>query len=286
MGSDLKKRFRVKIERFRHRIQIAHYNLARNKNSYNKDIFKDLENFCLFLGYPRSGHSLVGSLIDAHPNAIVAHELDILDYVDLGASAIHMNYLLLENAQKFSRNGRKWTGYSYEVPNQWQGRFSKLRLIGDKKGGGSAIRLRRKPELLKKLHDKIGINLKIIHVIRNPFDNITTISKRQNYSLGKSIDFYFSMCETISDLKKNATFYDILDLRQEELINSPKEILAKICRFLELEETRDYINDCSSIVYKKSHKSRFETPWNSKSIDAVDRRMKEFEFLNDYSYEM
>ncbi len=26
----------------------------------------------MFIGYPRSGHSLVGSLLDAHPNIIVA----------------------------------------------------------------------------------------------------------------------------------------------------------------------------------------------------------------------
>jgi len=43
--------------------------------------FSKLRNFVLFVGYPRSGHSLVGSLIDAHPHAIIAHEVKILAYV-------------------------------------------------------------------------------------------------------------------------------------------------------------------------------------------------------------
>jgi len=40
--------------------------------------FSKLRNFVLFVGYPRSGHSLVGSLIDAHPHAIIAHEVKTL----------------------------------------------------------------------------------------------------------------------------------------------------------------------------------------------------------------
>ena len=38
----------------------------------------------MFIGYPRSGHSLIGSLLDVHPNAIVAHELDALKFVGAG----------------------------------------------------------------------------------------------------------------------------------------------------------------------------------------------------------
>ena len=39
---------------------------------------QSVEAFCIFIGYPRSGHSLLGSLLDAHPEMVIAHELDVL----------------------------------------------------------------------------------------------------------------------------------------------------------------------------------------------------------------
>ncbi|MFX0095289.1 MAG: hypothetical protein ACFFBD_26380, partial [Candidatus Hodarchaeota archaeon] len=40
--------------------------------------FKDLRTFILFIGSSRSGSSLVGALLDAHPNVIIAQERNVL----------------------------------------------------------------------------------------------------------------------------------------------------------------------------------------------------------------
>jgi len=58
--------------------------------------------------------------------------------------------------------------------------MSFLQVIGDKKAAkASAILLQRQErDSLKKLEDKLGVQLKFIHVIRNPFDNITTMALR------------------------------------------------------------------------------------------------------------
>ena len=37
--------------------------------------------FCLFVGYSRSGHSLVGALLDAHPEITIAHQVNGLKLV-------------------------------------------------------------------------------------------------------------------------------------------------------------------------------------------------------------
>ena len=34
-------------------------------------MFDDLKAFVMFVGYPRSGHSIVGALLDAHPHLTV-----------------------------------------------------------------------------------------------------------------------------------------------------------------------------------------------------------------------
>ena len=43
--------------------------------------FRDVETFCFFVGHTKSGCSLLGALLDAHPDAIVADEADALRYV-------------------------------------------------------------------------------------------------------------------------------------------------------------------------------------------------------------
>src|SRR5687767_7508658 len=40
-----------------------------------------VSSYVFFVGYPRSGHSLVGSLLDAHPDMAIAHEMDALRFV-------------------------------------------------------------------------------------------------------------------------------------------------------------------------------------------------------------
>src|SRR5262245_36859172 len=62
--------------------------------------FAAVETFCLFVGYPRSGHSIIGSLLDAHPNAIIADELDALKYVQAGFNQNQLFYLLLRNSRQ------------------------------------------------------------------------------------------------------------------------------------------------------------------------------------------
>ena len=103
-----------------------------------------VENFIFFVGYPRSGHSIVASLMDAHPNIIVAHEYDLfhkLRYSPLKHRRWETLYYSLymnsrNNALRGWRSSTKLhKGYTLEVGGGWQGRFTKLKVIGDKSGG-------------------------------------------------------------------------------------------------------------------------------------------------------
>ena len=95
------------------RVPNAHLFLKSFINSlkYN-DSFKNINTFCLFLGYSRSGHSLVGSLLDAHPNVIIGHEVDVLYLSQKGYSRDQILSIILENSKIFAKVGRGWSGYS------------------------------------------------------------------------------------------------------------------------------------------------------------------------------
>ena len=44
------------------------YLASMPQGSDDRALFDDLKTYCMFLGYPRSGHSLIGALLDAHPD--------------------------------------------------------------------------------------------------------------------------------------------------------------------------------------------------------------------------
>lgn len=136
----------------------------------SKKLFKSLKYYCLFIGTGRSGHSLIASLIDAHPNAIISNELNVLKYFIKGFGKNQLFSMILENSRRQSEKGRSWTGYSYSVESQMQGSFTKLFVIGDKKGGISTELLRGNFDLLVKISKRWNLELKLIHVIRNPYD--------------------------------------------------------------------------------------------------------------------
>jgi Sulfotransferase family len=239
----------------------------------------------MFIGYTRSGHSLVGSLLDAHPNIIIGHELNALKLFDQGFNPREIYYLLLQNSRRKATAGRKETGYSYKVPNQWQGKFKTLKVIGDKRGSATNFLIRTKPEILNILPSRIDIPVKFIHVVRNPYDNITTMIARKQADLEYGINSYFTKCQTVAYLKTQIKQQDILDVRQESLIETPQTTLSKLCEFLEVEIPQNYLDDCVSIIFKSPKKTRFTYQWNDESIELVKNKIKQYDFLQGYSYD-
>jgi hypothetical protein len=214
-------------------------------------VFEVVQTFCMFIGYPRSGHSLVGGLLDAHPNAVIAHELNVLECVEKGFDREHIFQLVLDNSRRFAKSGRRWEGYSYKVPNQWQGRFERLQVIGDKKGGGSTRILSSTPDTFQRLRDIIDTDVRFIHVVRNPYDNISSMSQHRhhNQSLTSIVDSYFDLCEANAAIKVRVGAGAVFEVKHETFIGNPEQTLKELCGFLGLECEEGYLTDCTNIVF-------------------------------------
>ncbi|MCA1727874.1 MAG: sulfotransferase [Actinobacteria bacterium] len=266
------------------------YPTSYYKGRKNREMFKGVGTYCMFIGYPRSGHSLVGSLLDAHPHAIVAHELDALKFVEVGFGKRQLYQLLLDNSHRFAQKGREWTGYAYEVPNQWQGRFDELRVIGDKKGGRSTLRLAKNPELLHQLQKIVASEIRLVHTLRNPYDNIATMHRRaleydRNQALDATAEDYLSRCEMNAGLKERLGSGAVLDVHHESFVADPKSSLRELCDFLGLGYDEGYLEDCASIVFGAPRRSRHGVEWDEASLAAVRAGIERFDFLRGYSYE-
>ena len=98
----------------------------------------------MFIGYPRSSHSLVGAILDAHPEIIIPHEYNLLQQWNLYRSPeletqnlqkYALFYHLHQRSMKQARLGirprpeKSWVhgefDYNYNVQGLWQGKYDK-----------------------------------------------------------------------------------------------------------------------------------------------------------------
>jgi hypothetical protein len=251
---------------------------------YARD-FDRVSRFCLFVGYPRSGHSLVGALLNAHRNAVIAHELNAQDLVLAGCSRDALYSRILARASWFNLRGNT-SNYSYQVPGQWQGRFQELRVIGDKRGGAVTRGLAAHDDLLERVRALVGVPLRLIHMVRNPFDNISAISTWNRLSLEDSVEFYFRHCRTTSTLGERCRPGELLTLRHEDVVREPRRALAALCEFLDLEPDPDFVEACRRIVFPEPTYSRRRIAWPAGVVRDVEMQAREHPHLAGYRFEI
>ena len=110
--------------------------ISKRPIDLDSKLIDGVKTLVLFIGYPRSGHSLIGSLLDAHPHMIIANEYNVLEkWAEYQPENRNKKYLfqqLYTNSYNESMKGDRSTEdcvyktkYNYFVPNQWQGRFDK-----------------------------------------------------------------------------------------------------------------------------------------------------------------
>ena len=245
--------------------------------------FFQVRAFCLFVGYPRSGHSLVGSIIDAHRHAVMAHELDAVRLVQAGFTRSELFHSILGNCRAFSRIERKWTGYDYTVANQSQGRSDVAYLVGDKKGGASTRALADDPEVLARLRRTVGVPLRLIHVIRDPYDNIASISRRHPLPLDAAAGRYFELSRAVLKFKHILGAGEMLDLYLEDLIADSSTQLHRLCDFLGLMPDPSYVRDCASVILPMPRRARETVEWTSAIHQAIGAHVAATPFLARYA---
>ena len=106
-------------------------NTRSNMDAVGDGKFSRVNKLLLFIGYPRSGSTLFGSLLDAHPHTVVANEFNLIgkwhnltqrhnasrnDIFD----ALFANSVVEAVSKQRAKNNNFF--FNYYVPRLWQGR--------------------------------------------------------------------------------------------------------------------------------------------------------------------
>ena len=276
----------------------------------------DVEKFVFFVGYPRSGHSIVGSMLDAHPNMIVAHEFNLFHQLR-HKSHTHSKEALFNllytnsynNALNGWRSGRKERkGYTLEVRGGSQGRFTKLKVIGDKSGGQTGQEYEASPStfvhLYRQLKQTVGVPVRAIHVVRNPYDMISTrvlyrdkdkpgsrlstATEEHKYNntehlvlqVNRTFELMLNVWNMIRDCKLT-----VLDIHIVDLIHSPRDTLQRVCDFLDLECPEDYLQACTNKAYTGVSKTRLLVEWPQPLRQRVSEQIQRYPYFQGYTFE-
>ena len=280
-----------------------------------------VEKFVFFVGYARSGSSIVGSMMDAHPNMIIANECGTFMKWLKGPQELKLNKYDFFNAlygcsvscatsggRSSETKPRK--GYSLALPSSWRGRFTKLRVIGNKQAGGTtSYYLNSSSHFVKKcqqLVETLKVPIHLIHVVRNPFDILATAL---HYRSGKGFPHKLLQSNsstpsplydrTIMTRRIQKTFYlseavvnitrtcnaKILHVYIEDFVKDPKSAIQSICDFLALECSAEYLQQCSDKAFKSVSRTRDLLVWSRRTRATVEKMIKKFSFFRGYSFE-
>lgn len=253
--------------------------------------FAEVKTYCLFVGHGRSGHSIVGAILDAHPDIILSDELDALKYVEMGFSRDQLFSLSASTAARQARSMRQKSGrdgrtYTYHVSGQSQGQAVQPRVVGDSRAAGSVKRLARNPELLGRLRALMpGIQLRFVQVVRNPFDTIATMMLRTGRSFESAYEEYFRNWEAVAAFRGRIPAEEFLLVSHEVLLGDSRNELGRVCSFLDVPCGDDYLEACASILYRSPSRSRDSVNWTSEQRAMVEDRVLGFADLRGYSFE-
>jgi hypothetical protein len=270
----------------------------------------NLQSFLLFFGYPRSGHSLVASLIDAHPGAAIANEFDAIKAYQQGEARESLFTKLVSISTAYKIVGRCQAGYHFVVPGtspQPYGPGRQLRVIGDKMAGVTS-RKRLGAEKLRKFQKYVGLNVSLLHVVRNPFDMVASrfaagtsqLLNRwalqhnqsqhhylaENPTMVEGSDWLTKRLSQSVDLVVAEMTYNMkvrrwiatgelqayrwIDVLMEDFVKFPTSQLQRLAEFLGLDFQEDaYLTRAASIVRREEHASRDELIWPEKIYDQL-----------------
>jgi hypothetical protein len=244
--------------------------------------------YCLFIGHARSGHSILGALLGAHPAAVFSDEMDALHYLKAGFSRRDLLALSVSVAREQSsgrqKRGRDGGTYSYEVPGWWQGRWDELGVVGDSLAGRTVQALDAEPGLVERMDGLMQpAAVKYLHVVRDPFDNISTMMIRGGRSFEGAAERYFATCSALDRVREHVGTERTLTLAHEDIIERPEQQLEAACDLLGLSIPDGYLAACAAILYRSPARSSERIDWDAAMVERVRDGIHRHGYLARYA---
>lgn len=169
-------------------------------------------NYLLIIGAPRSGTTLLASLISAHDDVAMLIEDRNFSIRKLTGKKILANKLCIPNQIELTTSSNSLINY-----------FKKLYLF------------QKRSSSKYNINDYLKLpGIKIISIIRNPNNVVSSIIERGKKDMNIALYRWCRAIEIIDYLKKKY-IDNVLIVSFERLVNEPENVIRKVSLFLEIE---------------------------------------------------
>ena len=276
-----------------------------------------VEKLVLFVGYSRSGHSIIGSMMDAHPNMVISHQYRLFPrcvnkkgFGPFPKDKRAIFNALYDNSYQQARSGwrsEKNTskGYNLHVSTPWQGAFTRLRVIGDKEGNLVSrvfySDYQKAKACLQTIMDMVKVPLIVFHVVRNPYDMIATeVLSRITRQFDMRAEDLTVAKPKVGDVKKHADrlfkqatavtrvmeLTRVVEIHSEDFVADTHKTVRGICSTLDLPCPEEYVEACYEKAYRNISKSRYNMEWSPDMLQYVTNNMKNYSFFSRYTFDL
>ena len=95
---------------------------------------------------------------------------------------------------------------------------------------------------------------------------------------------FFEMAEGCNKARE-AFPSSFIDVPSMEIVKNPVEILRRVCQFLEITCSEQYLKDCAAIVDPVPSITRDFIEWSAEQKNTVYEKMKKYPFFEGYSFD-
>ena len=215
---------------------------------------------------------------------VIAQEVDCLRYVRPGITRNALFAMVLLRDRQFATIDRSYHGFEYSVADGDQGRYTALRVIGDKHAGRAIRRLDSDPGLLDRTRGSVGVPIRVLHLLRNPFDNIASIARNRELPLASAIEIYRRLGDAVDKVRTRLDPGELFEIRYEQFVVDPAGSLRDVCRFIGVETTSRYLSSCGTLIDAGGRRGRHRAPWSPEEIRLVEDLIAARPCLAGYSF--
>ena len=241
------------------------------KLSFDKINSPNQKKIIFIIGLPRSGTSLVESILGSNKNIYSAGEIPNLKKI------IRENFItggLLDFEKINNKNNSIYDQYINDINLK----NIKEKIITDKN-----------TENFKFLGiiNTFFSNSKIIHCVRDPFENFCSLYKINFNSTGlnwtnseKEIFMYYKNYFELINLWKSKNINNVIDIKFEELLSDPDNTINGLLDFCDLERNDDYINFHKSnlLLIKTASANQARKPIQKENVFKYQKFRNYFDF--------
>ena len=241
------------------------------KLSFDKINSPNQKKIIFIIGLPRSGTSLVESILGSNKNIYSAGEIPNLKKI------IRENFItggLLDFEKINNKNNSIYDQYINDINLK----NIKEKIITDKN-----------TENFKFLGiiNTFFSNSKIIHCVRDPFENFCSLYKINFNSTGlnwtnseKEIFMYYKNYFELINLWKSKNINNVIDIKFEELLSDSDNTINRLLDFCDLERNDDYINFHKSnlLLIKTASANQARKPIQKENVFKYQKFRDYFDF--------